>query len=179
MKKAKLQKKQYLMFIAGLLALVMGLGVLSVYAYRRISRDIRREKLMRENVVIEIPDLKIKAPVLEGTDNEVLSVAAGHFSGTGGVGRGNYCIAGHSSTIYKEYFNKLKNVQTGMEIDLYDTSKNCYTYLVTESFIVEPNELWVLNDFGDDRVTVITCTDDGSQRFVVVATKAQSAATAE
>lgn len=164
------------MFIAGLLAFVMGLSVLSVYAYRRISRDIRREKLMRENVVIEIPDLKIKAPVLEGTDNEVLSAAAGHFSGTGGVGRGNYCIAGHSSTIYKEYFNKLKNVQNGMEIDLYDTSKNCYTYLVTESFIVEPNELWVLNDFGDDRVTVITCTDDGSQRFVVVATKAQSAA---
>lgn len=159
------------MFVVGLLALVTGLSILSIYAYRKICREIQREKMMRENVVIEIPDLKIKAPVLEGTDNEILSKAAGHFSDTGKVGTGNYCIAGHSSTIYKEYFNKLKNVQDGMEINLYDTSKKCYTYLVTESFIVDPNEVWVLNDFGDNRVTLITCTDDGSQRFIVVAKK--------
>lgn len=159
------------MFIAGLLALVTGLSILSFIAVRKIRRDIKREKLMRENVVIEITDLKIKAPVLEGTDNEILSMGAGHFTGTGGVDHGNYCIAGHSSTIYKEYFNNLKNVKNGMELNLYDTSKNCYTYYVTESFIVDPNEVWVLDDFKDNRVTVITCTDDGTQRLVVVAKK--------
>jgi sortase A len=26
----------------------------------------------------------------------------------------------------------------------------------------------VLNDYGDDRLTVISCTDDGTQRQVVV-----------
>lgn len=171
MKKAKLQKRQYIMFIAGLLALVMGLSVLSFLVVRKIRRDIKREMLMRENVVIEIPDLKIKAPVLEGTDNDVLSMAAGHFTGTGTVDSGNYCIAGHSSTIYKEYFNNLKNVKNDMELRLYDINKNAYSYFVTDYFIVDPNELWVLNDFGDNRVTVITCTDDGSQRLVVVAKK--------
>ena len=118
----------------------MGLSVLSVMAYRKVSRDLCREKLMRENTVIEIPDLKIKAPVLEGTDNDILSIAVGHFIGTGDIGTGNYCIAGHSSTIYKEYFNNLKNVELGMKINLYNINKTCYAYTVTESFIVEPEK---------------------------------------
>ncbi len=168
MNKAKLQKRQYLIFIAGLLAVVMGLSVLSVMVFRKINRDRERKKLMQENPVIEIPDLKIKAPVLEGTSNDVLAKATGHFIGTGSVGSGNYCIAGHSSTIYKEYFNNLKNIENGMEINLYSINKVCYVYTVTESFIVEPNETWILDDFNDNRITLVTCTDDGTQRQIVV-----------
>lgn len=166
--KPKLQKRQYIMFIAGLLALVVGVGTLSFFAIRKISRDIRRERLIQENVSVEIPALHIRAPILEGTDNEVLSQAAGHFPETGSPGHGNYCIAGHSSAIYKEYFNSLKNAETGMEIRLYDKAKHLYTYKMTDMFIVEPNETWILNDFGDDRVTIVTCTDDGTQRRIVV-----------
>ena len=158
------------MFLAGLIAFVIGAGALGVYGFRKISLELRRQKLMRENVVVEIADLDIKAPVLEGTDKETLSVGAGHFTGTGKVGSGNYCIAGHSSTIYKEYFSNLKNVKTGMEIQLYDTneSRTCYSYEVTENFIVNPDETWILDDFGDDIITIVTCTDDGTQRQVVV-----------
>ena len=123
---------------------------------------------MRENPVVEIADLKIKAPILEGTDNKTISRAVGHFIGTGDFGKGNYCIAGHSSTIYKEYFNNLKKIKVGMKITLYDKQKNSYVYAVTDSFIVDPDETWVLDDFGDNRITVITCTDDGKQRQVVV-----------
>ena len=123
---------------------------------------------MQDNPVVEITELKIKAPILEGTDNEVLSRAAGHFTGTGNFGTGNYCIAGHSSTIYKEYFNNLKNIEAGMTITLYDKDKKSYKYTVSESYIVEPNETWVLDDFGDNRITIITCTDDGTQRQIVV-----------
>lgn len=156
------------MFVAGLIAMLIGLGVLGFYGIRKINREIRKHKLMEENVVIEIADLKIKAPVLEGTDNDILAQAAGHFENTGSVGGGNYCIAGHSSVLYKEYFNNLKHIQNGMEIHLYDKQKNCYTYLTAESFIVNPNETWILKDFEDDRVTIVTCTDDGTQRLVVV-----------
>ncbi len=166
--KVHLKKRQIFMFIAGLTAIAVGLGILSVFAYRRIRRELHLRKLLRENVVVEIKDLNIKAPVLEGVGNDVLRQAAGHFENTGDVGKGNYCIAGHSSVIYKEFFNNLKNVQLGMEIDLYDKSKNCCTYVVTDSFIVDPDETWILNDFGDIRVTIVTCTDDGAQRQVVV-----------
>lgn len=160
-------KKQWLMFITGLTALLIGTGILSFFCIRKIYREYKKYKLMQANPVIEISALKIKAPVLEGTDNDVLSMAAGHFPGTGDFGKGNYCIAGHSSTLYKEYFNNLKQVKPGMTITLYDKEKNRYCYTVTECIVVEPNETWVLNDFGDNRVTLITCTDDGTQRYVV------------
>ena len=164
----KRTKKQTVLFVIGCLMMLAGLSILGFYAGRRILRDIHRNQLMKENMVISIPELHIKAPVLEGTDNDVLKQAVGHFPGTGTPGQGNCCIAGHSSAIYKEYFNEIKNVQMGMTIYLYDVQKNEYAYTVTEYHIVEPNEVWVLNDFGDDRVTIVTCTDDGTQRQIVV-----------
>lgn len=169
--KNKKSKKQWALFVSGLILIMIGMGILGFFGIRKVNREIQKQKLLRENVVVEISDLKIKAPVLEGTDNKTLSKAAGHFTGTGKVGSGNYCIAGHSSTIYKEYFNDLKKAEIGMEINLFDKEKKCYAYTITESFIVEPNETWVLDDFGDDRITIITCTDDGTQRQVVVGMK--------
>jgi LPXTG-site transpeptidase (sortase) family protein len=161
-------KKQWVLFITGLIAIIIGVSILGFFGARKVWRYYQRQKLMRENPVVEIADLKIKAPILEGTDNKTISRAVGHFIGTGDFGKGNYCIAGHSSVIYKEYFNNLKKVRQGMEIKLYDKDKKCYVYTVSESFIVEPNEGWILDDFGDNRITIITCTDDGSQRQVVV-----------
>ena len=138
------------------------------FGVHKAYREYQKQKLMRENPVVEIAALNIKAPVLEGTENQTLSKAAGHFIGTGDFGKGNYCIAGHSSTIYKEFFNNLKNVEFGMRITLYDKDKQKYIYTVSENFIVDPSEIWVLDDFGDNRITLITCTDDGKQRQVVV-----------
>lgn len=163
-----IRKKQWALFFTGLIALIVGISVLGFYGDRKIAREYQKQKLMRDNPVVEIADLNIKAPILEGTDNKTLSKAAGHFIGTGDFGIGNYCIAGHSSTIYKEYFNDLKHIAPRMKIVLYDKNKKKYTYIVTDSFIVEPNETWVLDDFGDNRVTIITCTDDGTQRQIVV-----------
>ncbi|MBR0485870.1 MAG: class D sortase [Oscillospiraceae bacterium] len=161
-------KKQKFLFVIGILTMIIGISMLSVMAYRKISRDLHRQKLMNENIVIEIPEIHIKAPVLEGTENTVLSVAAGHFHNTGEVGKGNFCIAAHSSTIYKEYFNNLKNVQNGMKILLYRPDKTYAVYEVSNSLIVNPDEVWILDDFGDCRITLVTCTDDGSQRLVVI-----------
>ena len=161
-------KKQWVLFITGLIAIIIGVGILGFFGARKVWREYQKQKLMRENPVVELADLHIKAPILEGTDNKTIARAVGHFTGTGDFGKGNYCIAGHSSTLYKEYFNNLKKVKTGMEIVLYDKYKKSYVYTVSESFIVEPNETWVLDDFGDNRITIITCTDDGTQRQVVV-----------
>lgn len=163
-------KKKKILFIMGLLAIILGLSVLAVFGWKRISREIQKQKLLRECVVFEIPALDIKAPVMDGTEHEVLSKAAGHFPDTGAVGSGNYCIAGHNSTIYAEIFNEMKHIEIGMEMYLIDNDekRTKYTYEVTENFIVEPSETWVLNDFGDDRITIVTCTDDGTQRQIVV-----------
>ena len=97
-------------------------------------------------------------------------MSAGHFEGTGALGKGNYCIAGHNSTIYAEIFNDLDQIKIGDEMYLVDIDENRtrYCYIVTEYKIVDPKQVEVLNDFGDDRLTVISCTDDGTMRQVVV-----------
>ena len=99
-----------------------------------------------------------------------MQVSAGHFEGTGGIGNGNYCICGHNSTIYAEIFNDLDQISIGDDMYLVDNDEKHtkYQYIVNEYKIVEPQDISVLNDFGDDRITVISCTDDGKQRQVVV-----------
>ena len=103
------------MFLSGLLAILIGVSILGFFGVRKCYRLYQKQMLMKNNPVVEIADLNIKAPILEGTDNETLAKAAGHFKDSGDFGKGNYCIAGHSSTLYKEYFNNLKNVEIGME----------------------------------------------------------------
>lgn len=154
----------------GLVFTIAGIAILSVFAYKHISRELYKQKLMKKCVILEIPNLNIKVPVMDGTDKETLSVAAGHFEGTGSVGKGNYCIAGHNSTIYAEIFNELDKIQIGDEIYLIDNDDNRtkYIYVVSEYNIVNPKNISVLDDFGDDRLTVITCTDDGKNRQVVI-----------
>lgn len=166
--KQKLTRRQRVLFIAGLLCMLAGCGILAVLGGKRIAWRIKKAKLMRENTSIVIPSLGIRAPILEGVGQDVLKVAAGHFPGSGEVGSGNYCIAAHSSAIYKEYFNNLKNAETGTEILLCVPGKEPVSYYVTDHFIVEPSETWILDDFGDTRVTLVTCTDDGSQRRIIV-----------
>ncbi|WP_294412838.1 class D sortase [uncultured Ruminococcus sp.] len=166
----KKRKRNKPMFIIGIIMIVLSVGVLSFYGYRKISRELYLRKLLKENINFEIPSLDIKVPVLEGTGTKQLQVSAGHFEGTGALGKGNYCICGHNSTVYAEIFNDLDKIQIGDEMYLVDIdeSRTKYRYIVTEYKIVEPEEVSVLNDFGDNRLTVISCTDDGKQRQVVV-----------
>ena len=160
-------KKTALRLVGGVL-LVGGVFILSIFSYQKISRELYLKKLLKENIVFDIPSLNLKVPILEGTDNNTLSVAAGHFEGRGSLGQGNYCIAGHNSTIYAEIFNDLDQIQIGAEMFLFDVDKIQYTYVVTEYKIVDPHEITVLDDYGDDRLTVISCTDDGEYRQVVI-----------
>ena len=166
----KKQKKKKLMFVIGIIMIAFGVAVLSFYGYRKISRELYLRKLLKENINFEIPRLDIKVPVLEGTDNKALQVSAGHFEGTGALGKGNYCIAGHNSTIYAEIFNDIDQIQIGDEMYLVDIDekRTRYHYIVTEYKIVEPKQIEILNDYGDNRLTVISCTDDGTMRQVVV-----------
>ena len=154
----------------GILLMVCGVLILALFAYQRISRERYLKKLLNDHVNFEIPSLNIKVPVLEGTDSKSLQVSAGHFEGTGLPGHGNYCIAGHNSTIYAEIFNALDRIQIGDEMYLIDNDekRTRYTYIVAEYNVVAPQSVEVLDDYGDDRLTVISCTDDGKQRQVVV-----------
>lgn len=121
--------------------------------------------------VLEIPDLDIRVPILEGTSYEVLKVAAGHFKGTGKMGSGNYCIAGHSVSSYACIFDNLHKVKMDIPVYLYNKKGKKFTYWVTDWKTVQPSDTWVINGYGDDRCTLITCDDKGKTRLVVTALK--------
>ena len=75
------------MFVIGVAMIVMGAGVLGFFAYRKISRELYLRRLLKENINFEVPSLDIKVTVLEGTDSKTLQVSAGHFEGTGSLGK--------------------------------------------------------------------------------------------
>ncbi len=160
--------KKRIFFIAGVILFTFGLSILAYFGGKSVYRRLRRVYLLKTSVVLEIPDLDIKEPVLEGTDSKVLAYACGHFTESG---EGNYCIAGHSSPYYEYAFNALKDAENGMEIQLFDKDGSCSVYRIADTFIVKPSETWILNGFGDNRITLVTCTDDGSERKIVVGKK--------
>ena len=64
----------------------------------------------------------------------------------------------------------ISSVQCAVLFKIIDNDKNRtkYLYIITDYKTVEPNRTDVLNDYGDNRLTVISCTDDGTMRQVVV-----------
>lgn len=66
----QIKKNKKLLFSLGIVFLVIGFAILSVFVYKRISRELYKQKLLRECVVFEVPSLDIKVPVMDGTDKK-------------------------------------------------------------------------------------------------------------
>lgn len=108
--------------------------------------------------VIEIPKLGVVAAILEGTDDRALKYTVGHYPGTANPGeKGNYVLLGHRNYVYGHYFRKIDELEPGDEV-IIRKDMETYTYLVTESFVVGPEEVWVLDDTEETILTMITCT---------------------
>lgn len=108
--------------------------------------------------IMLIPKINLKVAIGEGVDMETLKYAVGHFPYTAKPGeKGNFCVAGHRSYSYNEYFNRLDEIKIGDEVIL-RTIKNEYKYKVYEIRIVEPSEVSVLDKTKDATLTLVTCT---------------------
>lgn len=108
--------------------------------------------------IMKIPKLDLKVAIGEGVDNETLKFAVGHFEGTAMPGeKGNFCVAGHRSYTYSEYFNRLDEVKNGDEI-IVQTKKGEFKYKVYDIKVVEPSEVSVLDPTKDATLTLVTCT---------------------
>lgn len=123
--------------------------------------------------MLEISDLDILAPILNDVSNSSLKKGVGLYPETKGIGeKGNCVIAGHSSLVYDCIFNNLHSIELGTRINVYDENCNSYTYIVTViKNKVEPTDLTILEstDISKEYLTLLTCTDYGKKRFVVVA----------
>jgi len=108
--------------------------------------------------IMEIPKIDLKVVVAEGTDKQTLKKAVGHFENTAMPGKiGNFAVAGHRSYTYNEFFNRLDEMEIGDEIRV-KTIEGEFVYEVTDIFVVEPHEVWVLDPTPEATITLITCT---------------------
>lgn len=112
--------------------------------------------------VIEIPKINVNAAILEGTDDSALKYAVGHYPGLGEVGQpGNYVLLGHRNYVYGHFFRSLDKLEVGDEVRITKDEKT-YIYVVYESFVVKPEEVWVLEQTENAIITMITCTPIGT-----------------
>lgn len=130
-----------------------------------------------EIAIIEIDSLNISSVVVRGTNKEQINHYIGHFENTSMPGEnGNFCIAGHSSTIYNQVFNNLKKISKGEKIVI-TTIDGKFTYKVNEVFETDPSNVGVLNqDNSIKEMTIVTCTKNGKERLIVKATLDEEAA---
>ncbi len=119
---------------------------------------------------IRIPDIGVDKIVVEGVSLRDLKKGPGHYPETPLPGQeGNAAIAGHRTT-YGAPFHRIDELEPGDEI-IVETIQGEFTYLVTEQLIVSPSQVEVLEDKGDNRLTLTACHPKYSarQRIVVVA----------
>ena len=108
--------------------------------------------------IISIPKIDLNVALSEGVDASVLKYAVGHFTGTPMPGdKGNFCVAGHRSYTYNQYFNRLDELGMGDKI-IVTTMAGEFQYEVYESKVVEPEEISVLDNTKDEQITLVTCT---------------------
>lgn len=113
---------------------------------------------IKATAIMVIPKINLRVAVAEGTDSQTLKYAVGHFTGTALPGeKGNFCVAGHRSYTYSEYFNRLDELKAGDEI-IVRTKKGEFSYVVNEIKVVEPTEISVLDQTKDATITLVTCT---------------------
>jgi len=68
---------------------------------------------------------------------------------------GNLVLTGHND-IYGEVFRRLDQLRPGNEIVVF-TATSSYVYLVTETMIVAPNYVQVMDPTPDATLTLISC----------------------
>ncbi len=117
---------------------------------------------------IEIPRLHVSAIIRAGSDARTLRLAVGHIGGTALPGEhGNIGLAAHRDT----FFRRLGDIRENDQVRLV-TQRGTFSYRVMGTQIVRPRDTWVLNQTGEQVLTLITCypfryVGSAPKRFIV------------
>jgi len=119
---------------------------------------------------LNIPRLSINYPVLSETTEELLKISVNKYWGPKPNEVGNYCIVGHNYK-NKKMFGRLSEIVDGDIIELTDTNGRTLEYAVYDKYIVNPTDLSCTSQLtnGKKEITLITCTNYGTQRLIVKA----------
>lgn len=133
------------------------------------------KKILEElNTSISIPNILIEGGIFQGTDAYTMDKGFWHFPSSTYPGhKGNFVVIGHrfmNIPPAKDTFYNLDKVNIGDEVKV-KHNEGEYTYIVTETKIVEANDVSVVKESDDYRLTLITCTPlwTSEKRLVVIA----------
>lgn len=126
--------------------------------------------------IINIPSLEINYPVLSHlsqpySTDELLKLSLTKFWGKNGPNEvGNYVIVGHNYR-NKKMFGRLSEIKIGDEVEVTDLTGKTLTYHVYDRYIVSPDDTTCTSQEtnGKKEITLITCTNYGTQRLIVKA----------
>lgn len=105
---------------------------------------------------IQIPAIGVDAPIVQGDGWEQLKKGVGQHIGSANPGdKGNVVLSAHND-IFGEIFRDLDRLKPGDEITIY-TNQRAYTYVVSESQVVEPTHVEVMENTSQPTLTLISC----------------------
>ncbi len=125
---------------------------------------------IEQAIRIEIPAIKIDAPVVQGDGWEQLKKGVAQHIGSADPGQsGNVVLSAHDD-VYGELFRNLDQLRPGDQVMLY-TQQRQYIYIIDRTEIVEPTAVEVMASTGAPTVTLISCYPYlvDKQRIVVFA----------
>jgi sortase A len=117
---------------------------------------------------LAIPRIGVSAAVVHGDTDALLKNAIGHLPDTPVPwSGGNSALAGHRDS----FFRPLRDVRPDDMVHL-KTPHGDFHYRVSETFIVDPEDVWVLDSTPAAMLTLITCypfdyVGHAPRRFIV------------
>ncbi len=123
---------------------------------------------------INIPKINVNYSILHGVTgtteeiDDLLKHSPCRYWGAEPNEVGNFCIVGHNYR-NQRFFSKVPTLVVGDTIEITDLSKRTITYAVYDKYTVHPKDTSCTTQKtgGKKEITLITCTDDSSQRVVV------------
>lgn len=150
-------------------SLLKNYSISKLYSNSSINSDTNADS----NVIgiIEIPKLKISYPIFSGINDELLKISPCRFYGSMPYSISNLCIAGHNYNNNK-FFSNINQLTSDDYVIIYNNSMKKFTYIVTDNYEVESNDLSPIFSKDDNNIaslTLVTCNNINKKRIIVKA----------
>ena len=130
--------------------------------------DTTNNEEYKSEAILKISSLGLEYPVLSQTSEELLKISLNKYWGPNPNDIGNYCIVGHN---YKngKMFGNLSKMEIGDTATLQAIGGKDVIYEVYDKYVVEPEDVSCTSQLtgGRRELTLITCTNYGTQRLVL------------